>query len=361
MDHADSRPSMADVARLAGVSTQTVSRVVNGSARVHPQTRLDVEEAMTKLHYVPNGPARALRGGGTGTLGVVVHRLSGNAESRIVEAIAHAARAAGYTVTLAELEKPTCEQLEHAVCRLQQQLVDGMIVIRHEVTGPASRDFPIDVPHVVSDPVAIPGRPWVGVDQAGGVARAIRHLLDLGHETVHHLAGPSWSGPAVVRHRAWQTALEAAGRHVPAVLRGDWTAPSGRQAASRLLTRRRRGETVTAALASNDEMAAGLMAAVRESGLRVPEDISVIGFDDTPLAPYLTPPLTTVDQDFAQVGRLLVTSLLNQMQPGENVDDAARVVVPTSLVVRGSTAQPPGDGRAELAPVKRCAPTHQGS
>lgn len=356
MDRTEPRPSMADVARLAGVSPQTVSRVVNGVPRVHPRTRAQVQQAMAQLNYVPNGPARALRGGTSRTIGVVVHRLSGTAESSMVEAIAHAAREAGYTLALAELQTPTCAQLQEAVSRLQQHLIDGLIVIRHELTELVAPELEVTVPHVVSDPASSPGRPWVGVDQAQGTEAAVQHLLSLGHRTVHHLAGPTSSGPALARERSWHRALAAAGREVPAVVRGDWSPESGTTAGRRLLQRRRRGESVTAVLAANDEMAAGLLSALGSARVSVPHEVSVVGFDNIPLARYLSPPLTTVEQDFARVGRELVTSLLAQLRSSGRPRPGERLVVPAPLIVRGSTA-PPGEPSPRRASPAACART----
>ncbi|MFB9956530.1 substrate-binding domain-containing protein [Cellulomonas denverensis] len=166
----------------------------------------------------------------------------------------------------------------------------------------------------------------------------MQHLLDLGHHTVHHLAGPASSAPAEIRVETWRAHLIGAGRPVPEPLRGDWSARSGYQHGQRIAEAVRR-DAITAVFAANDEMAAGLIRALSEAGLRVPRDVSVVGFDDIPLAEFLWPPLTTVQQDFHLIGRQLMDLLLRQIRDREVVADQ-RIIVPTRLVQRASTAPP---------------------
>ncbi|RKS68480.1 DNA-binding LacI/PurR family transcriptional regulator [Motilibacter peucedani] len=329
------KPSIGDVARVAGVSSQTVSRVSTGSERVLPETRARVLAAMESLGYSPNSAARALRGGSFGTLGVIAHRIARTGESRTVEAVVSAARDRGYTVSLVDVVAPTRSKVSEAALRLSHQLIDGLVIIRAETATPTSLVLPPTLPVVVSDSRFVGHHPAVRADQAAGTRLAVEHLLGLGHRTVHHLAGPSDSGPADVRVDAWRAALAAAGRQQPAVVRGDWSARSGYEAAASLAT----ADDVTAVFCANDEMAAGLCRAVHESGRSIPDDLSVVGFDDVPLADYLWPPLTTVHQDFQEIGLRLVDLLLRQLA-GEVLTDE-RVIVPTTLVVRASTAPPP--------------------
>lgn len=175
----------------------------------------------------------------------------------------------------------------------------------------------------------------------------MQHLLGLGHRTVHHIAGPEDSTPAIVREQAWRIALQDAGAPVPEIVRGDWTADAGFAAGRKLIERRAQGESVTAVLAASDDMAVGFVHAAGEAGLGVPADISVIGFDDIPLAAHLVPPLTTVKQDFEAIGAAIVELLVDQIERGrESAETTAetdhrRRVVPASLLVRGSTAAPP--------------------
>jgi DNA-binding LacI/PurR family transcriptional regulator len=326
---------MADVAALAGVSSQTVSRVSMGLDNVRPETRRRVLDAMAELGYSTNVAARALRNGRYGAIGVIAHRLARTGESRTVEAVVEAARGHGYTVTLVDVESPSSHDVTEAVARLSHQSIDGLIIIRAETATPATLALPRRLPVVVSDSRFIGHHPAVGADQTDGARQATAHLLELGHRTVHHLAGPADSAPAQARAEAWRETLVAAGRDVPPLVRGDWTADSGYDVGGRLA-----GEPdVTAVFCANDEMAAGLMRALHERGTRIPEDVSVVGFDGITLAEHLWPPLTTVVQDFPGIGRHLVDLLLQQVH-GKVLDDVHEVV-PVELVVRGSSGPAP--------------------
>lgn len=328
-----SRASIGDVARLAGVSPITVSRVANGADSVAPATRDKVLAAMTKLGYAPNHAARALRSGSFGALGVVVHGLDRTGESRTVEAVVNAARDEGYTVSLIDLESPTQDAVRQAARRLSHQAVDGLVVIRAETVTPVSLALPVGLPVVVSASDLTGRLPAVGSDQAAGVRAAVTHLLDLGHRTVHHVAGPADSSPARIREEAWRQTLHDAGRPVPEVLRGGWTPEAGRQAGHAL------DPEATAVLCANDQAAAGLLLALHERGVSVPDQVSVVGFDDIMLAGYLWPPLTTVRQDFTLIGTELVAMLMEQVRHGTDLSSRYRVV-PVDLVVRASTAAP---------------------
>lgn len=328
-------PSMADVAARAGVSSQTVSRVSTGADKVRPETRRRVLAAMAELGYAPNGAARALRYGSFGTIGMIAHRLARTGESRTVEAVVEAARDEGYTVSIVDVYSPSSDDVTAAAARLSHQAIDGLVIIRAETATPATLALPARLPVVVSDSRFVGHHPAVGADQTGGTRLAVEHLLELGHGTVHHLAGPADSGPATQRADAWRSALEKAGRPVPPPVRGDWTAASGYEQGRRIAE----DTAVTAVFCANDEMAAGLCRALHEAGVRIPDDISVVGFDGIPLAEYLWPPLTTVAQDFPGIGRRLVELLLEQIRTGVELTDV-HTLVPVELIVRRSTAAP---------------------
>jgi DNA-binding LacI/PurR family transcriptional regulator len=202
-------------------------------------------------------------------------------------------------------------------------------------------------------PVQVAGdedRPAVGVDQVAGARLATRHLLDLGHRTVHHVTGPADSQEARGRIEGWRGELLAVDAPVPELLHGDWTPSSGYAAGRQLATRIRGGEQVTAVFLANDQMALGLLAALHEEGLEAPEDVSVVGFDDLPEAPYFTPPLTTVRQDFAELGRRGVQLVLARLQGADLHLDP---VSPT-LIVRGSTGPVRGSGRLSVVRPTGC-------
>ncbi|MBN9140553.1 MAG: LacI family DNA-binding transcriptional regulator [Micrococcales bacterium] len=327
-----SGPSMNDVARLAGVSGQTVSRVTNGSQSVLPETRRRVIDAMDALGYSPNSAARALRSGTFDTIGVIAHKLARTGESRTVEAVVEAARDRGHTVTLIDVDSPSTARLTEAATRLSRQAIDGLVIIRAEVREAARLTLPRDLPVVVSDSVFMGRLPAVSTDQEGGTRAVVEHLLELGHPTVHHIAGPSDSLPARVRRLAWEQNLRARGRTVPEVIQGDWTSESGYAAGARIAA----DPSVTAVFCANDEMAAGLLVALHERSVDVPGDVSVAGFDDVPLARFLWPPLTTVRQSFDVIGRRLVDTLMDQIRDGGTVS-SYRQLVPADLIVRAST------------------------
>lgn len=326
--------SMGDVARMAGVSAQTVSRVARGESSVRPETAERVRGAMRQLGYVPNQAARALRYGSFRTIGVVGHRISRTGEAHIIEAIIEALRVEGYSVMLIDTPSSSAHDLVQAFGKLGRS-VDGMVVLRLETPSPAEVVLPPQMPIVVGDFRFADRHTAVGTDQAGGTRQAVGHLLEFGHRTVHHVSGPTESVQATARERAWQEALREVGRPVPQVVRGDWTPRSGYAAGLQLAA----DPEVTAVFCANDEMALGLLRACHEAGRRVPQDLSVVGFDDI-MAEWLWPPLTTVAQDFAAIGTELVTALMEQLADPDR-SETQRVLVPTRLVVRESS----GPGR----------------
>ena len=330
-------PSMADVAREAGVSGQTVSRVANGKTNVDDATRDRVLAAMRRIGYRPNSAARALRNGKFRSIGVIISALPTFGNSRTLDAIAAAVVAQGFSIILMPVTRPTQGEVTGAFSKLNEQAVDGVIILieQHQLDE-SEIELPRGLPVVVIDSNARYEYPVVDTDQAEGAASATRHLLDLGHQTVWHIAGPPQSYAAERRQRSWQATLEQAGRDVPPVLTGDWSAESGYQHGLRLAD----DPTVTAVFTANDQMALGLLRALHERGRLVPDDVSVVGFDDMEEAAYFWPPLTTVKQSFAEVGRRAVDALIREIQSGEH--EHQEVLVPTELVVRASTAPPPG-------------------
>ncbi|AXE76302.1 LacI family DNA-binding transcriptional regulator [Streptomyces atratus] len=324
---------MADVARVAGVSSQTVSRVSNGFPGVNEETRQRVLAAMKELGYRPNSAARALKRGDFRTIGVITFTLSTTGNVRTLEAIATSAAQEGYSVTLLPVAVPTQDEVRGAFSRLGELAVDAVIVIMEvHLLDSASLSLPPHVKIVVADSDAGDRYAVVDTDQAGGTRDAVLHLLDLGHRTVWHLAGPETSYAAQRRTDAWRRTLEEAGRMPPPLVRGDWSAESGYRAGLHLAEQ----ADCTAVFAANDQMALGLLRALHERGRKVPQDVSVIGFDDIPESGSFLPPLTTVHQDFAEVGRRCVESALRQVRQGEA--ERGTTLVPTRLVVRDSTA-----------------------
>ncbi|MFC8125716.1 LacI family DNA-binding transcriptional regulator [Streptomyces sp. NPDC057302] len=326
---------MADVARLAGVSSQTVSRVSNGFPGVNEATRREVLSAMRELDYRPNSAARALKSGEFRTIGVITFSLSTTGNVRTLEAIAVSAAQEGYAVTLLPVAIPTQDEVRGAFSRLGELAIDAAVVIMEvHLLNDARLSLPPHVKVVVADSDAGDRYTVVDTDQVGGTREAVGHLLDLGHETVWHLAGPEESYAAQRRTDAWRSALGEAGRTPPPLVRGDWSAESGYRAGLELAEQ----ADCTAVFAANDQMALGLLRALNERGRKVPDDVSVVGFDDIAEAGSFQPPLTTVHQDFGEVGRRCVDGVLHQVKHGE--PEHGTTLVPTRLVVRASTAPP---------------------
>ena len=328
-------PSVADVARLAGVSTQTVSRVTSGASNVRPGTRDKVLRAMEQLGYSPNLAAQALRRGSSRTIGVVTQHIQRTGEALTTEGVLSAAWDAGYTVSMVQVERPASEDMRTAVLRLAHQTVDGLVVVQAGRAGREHLSLPAGVPVAVSDSALVGYYPSASADQVQGVRDAVEHLLGLGHRTVHHVTGPEDSQSALIRSAAWAARLKEAGATAPQPVQGDWTAASGYEAGGRLAA----DPEVTAVFCANDEVAIGLMRAMHERGRRVPQDVSVVGFDGLSLGEYSFPSLTTVRQDFWRAGEEMVGLVLEQVASGE-VDGARQILIPTELLVRGSTAPP---------------------
>jgi DNA-binding LacI/PurR family transcriptional regulator len=327
---------MADVGRLAGVSHQTVSRVINGNRHVRPETRRRVLAAMDELGYRPNLTARALATGRSNTLGVVSFDTTLHGPASTLFGIERAAHEAGYFIIVASMKALDRPSLTDAVERLRIQGVDGILVIAPLSSAAEALAFvPNDIPLVAVE--AGPGDqiPVVEVDQASGAAQATAHLLDLGHKTVWHIAGPPEFLEAGRRLEAWRQTLEAAGVEPPPELIGDWSSRSGYELGQRLAA----DSDITAVFVANDQMALGVLRAMHERGRRIPADVSVIGFDDVPEAAYFLPPLTTVRQDFIELGNRALRLMLKTIEYGEQPSGGASV--PPELIVRASTGPPP--------------------
>ncbi len=333
-------PVMADVAKLAGVSHQTVSRVLNDHPNVRQQTRDRVLAVIGQLGYRPNAAARTLVTRRTRTLGVISFDTTLYGPASMLYGIEQAA-SHSYSVSIASLPALDRRSVLGAVDKFLDQAVEGIIVIAPQTTAVAALGHvPADIPLVAVGCGTHASLASVAIDNAAGAALATRHLLDLGHQTVHHLAGPrSWLD-ARERIDGWRQALRAAGAPQPAMLAGDWSSASGYQIGHQLATM----PGVTAVFCGNDHMALGLLRALYEQGRRVPGDISVVGFDDIPESAYFLPPLTTVRQDFGELGRRALRRLLGRISNGDESGPQPVPWVPIApeLVVRTSTARPGG-------------------
>ncbi|HEY4827670.1 MAG TPA: LacI family DNA-binding transcriptional regulator [Solirubrobacteraceae bacterium] len=327
---------MSDVGRLAGVSHQTVSRVINGSPHVRPETRDRVLAAMEELGYRPNSVARALVTGRSRTLGVVSFDTTLYGPASTLFGIERAAHEAGYFIIVASLKALDRSSVTDAVERLRRQGVDGILVIApHEEAGDALLHTHADVPLVAVEAGPDDGVAVIAVDQIAGAVSATQHLLDLGHKTVWHISGPPNFVESRQRRDGWRAALAAAGAEAPEPLVGDWSPRAGYELGRRLSA----DPSVTAVFVANDQMALGVLRATHESGRAVPGELSVVGFDDIPEAAYFLPPLTTIRQDFIEMGRRSLQLLLDTIESDGRTDSGS--LVPPELIVRASTGPAP--------------------
>jgi DNA-binding LacI/PurR family transcriptional regulator len=326
-------PSMADVAALAGVSHQTVSRVLNDSPLVREDTRTRVNAAIRELGYRRNAAARLLVTNRSGRIGMVSAHLALYGPSMIAEAVQEAGREAGYDVAVVGVLDLTEEALQRAVDRLLDQAVEALVVaVAHRDAHHLVRGLSLPIPVVLAQGVS-PGEAMAaGIDQVAGARLATDHLLDLGHHAVAHVSGPRDWTEAEQRREGWRQAHEARGLLPGPELPGDWSAASGYDAGQRLAKDR----DLSAIFVANDSMALGVLRALHEAGRAVPNDVSVVGFDNVPEGGYYWPALTTVAQDFPELGRRAVELAVRAL--GGEDRPTAELAQPVMLV-RGSTGK----------------------
>jgi DNA-binding LacI/PurR family transcriptional regulator len=331
----DDRPARAanifDVARLAGVSHQTVSRVLNDLPNVRPATRERVEHAIAQLRYSPSPVARSLVTRRTRTLGLIAPAVSDFGPTQIGVHVSMAARAARYSVDMVTTADDDPGAVRVAIEGLLRQRVDAIVMIVMD-SGVVEmvRTLELSVPVVAAASSSRRSPLLVQIDQYRGARSAVRHLAELGHTRIAHVAGPARGADSVERVRGWRDELAERGLPVVDLVYGDWTAAGGYR-----IGREMDLEPGMAIFASNDLTALGLMSALRERSLSVPDDISIVGFDDIPEAAYLYPPLTTVRQDFAALGELMLQKVLVAIEEGE--DETTDTPLPTRLVLRETT------------------------
>jgi DNA-binding LacI/PurR family transcriptional regulator len=322
-----------DVARLAGVSHQTVSRVLNGLPNVRPATKERVEQAIAQLRYSPSPAARALVTRRTRTIGLITPGISDHGPVSIAMHFNLAARQARYNVETVSTVDPDPDTVRVAVEGLLRQRVDAIVAVVTDFgVLELVRGLDITIPVVASASTPRRSPRVVSIDQYRGARSAVRHLAELGHTKIHHLTGPAAAPDSAERIRGWRDELAVHRLEAPDLLLGAWTPESGYRVGLTMDL-----EPGAAVFVSNDLCALGLLSALRERGLRVPEDVSVVGFDDVPESAYFTPPLTTVRQDFAALGRQMMQKVLLSLEESE--DETIDTPLPTELVIRDSTQQ----------------------
>jgi LacI family transcriptional regulator len=323
--------TIRDVAARAGVSVATVSRVFNRKGPIREDTIRRVMDVAGEMQYVPHAGARSLSTRSTRTIGVVLPDLHGEFFSEVIRGIDLAARQNGYHLLLSGSHSDREEMRE--VVQAVRGLVDGLIVMSPDLEPSALlADLPTGIDVVMLNS-RVDGRASITVDNSGGARDVVRHLRENGHRHIAFIAGPPHNADAEQRRRGFRIETRANGIET-VELRGNFTETSGHEAGCEILALHPRP---TAVFAANDSMAIGALSAFREAGIRVPEDIALVGFDDIPIARFLTPPLTTVRVEIAELGRRAVGHIVGALNGGD--ETKKRDVIKTTLVVRESSSQ----------------------
>jgi len=329
--------NIKDVALHAGVSITTVSHVVNGTRFVSDIARLRVEEAVRQLGYVPSAVARSLKNNNTLTFGMVIPNNSNPYFAEIIRGVENRCFAAGYNVILCNSNDDPERQATY-LRLLVEKRVDGLVFVAtgsDAVVRATLGDIKTPLVLLDRDVTGMVSSDLVEVNHTVGGEIATRHLLELGHPRVACISGPPGLSPSSQRRAGWKQALEAAGveRRENDLARGDFTARGGHLAMQALLKRKPRP---TAVFVCNDLMAFGALSAAREARISVPEQLSIVGFDDIELAAFSSPPLTTIVQPKLEIGTIAADLLLERVE--KNRQDARRVILDPQLTIRGSTA-----------------------
>ncbi len=326
-------PTMADVARLAKVSPQTVSRVLNDYEFIKPHTRDRVLQAIDSLDYRPNMAARTLATSRSRTIGVIATDYLSYGPATALWGVEQAARAAGYGVSIVSLRESNYRTMTEALERLASQSVEGIVMIAPQDASAHAAFVSFDeIPVVTLSSYDSGEYKPIMLDSAEGSRIATRHLIELGHQAIRHVAGPAGFTVSESRVQGWRDALAHAHLVATEPLVGDWTAESGYIVGKELA----RDHRATAVYVANDRMAQGVLLALHEAGRGVPEDFSVVGFDDVPEAAYLIPPLTTIRQDFTALGRRCIEAVLALINGEPPIEPEPLI---PNLIVRESTAR----------------------
>jgi DNA-binding LacI/PurR family transcriptional regulator len=331
------RLTLRDIAKQAGVSYQTVSRVINKHPYVADETRQRVSEIIAELDYHPNKAARSLAGHRANTIALVASDIQDYGPSQVVINIERAAKAAGYDLVLSIAADTSTTSMRAAINSVLHWQVDGILILKpirgvsYEEMVQISGGLPIVQINSQPDQIV----PSLMIDQDYGTRLLLDHLLNLGHRDFCTIFGPSNYYDAIVRQVACESALHEHGLRAVASREGDWSAASGYAAMRSMLGQ---GVHFTAVFAANDQMALGAMRALREHDLRIPEDVSIVGFDDVPEAAFFEPPLTTIQQNFALLGENSIAYLVECIEKPNT--PAERRLIPPGFVQRLSTASP---------------------
>ncbi|TXK20003.1 LacI family transcriptional regulator [Homoserinibacter sp. GY 40078] len=333
---------MADVARLAGVSVPTVSRVINDADHVTPEKRARVREAIERLRYRPSAAARTLASRQSRTIAVVAGDTMQYGYAATIRGIEEAARADGFAVTITVIDSADASDVSRTAAAVQGQAPAGIVVLKFDPPGVAAlAELRDSAPIVAVSGVRGRDVPQAVLDELHAAQALTAHLLELGHATVHHVRVPP-SRKEDGRTTGWRAALRAAGAEIPATYDASWDPESGREIGHRIAE----DAHVTAVFCGNDEIAMGVIKGLTERGLTVPDDVSVAGFDDHPLAAVWNPALTTARQDFVALGRRAYGLLRSAISGDESARWSSER---PPVIVRESTGPAPGKRRTPLS------------
>ena len=328
--------TITEIAKLCRVSAQTVSRVINNRPDVSPATRDAVEKAIANSGYQPSLLARGLVRRRSQTLGVVVAGLRHFGVSQILNGIAEQSQAAGYGLLLREIADANSPELAPVIDLLISHQVEGIIFATPSTdwTVHLADEIPKNCPPAIflkREPS--PSRTTIGIDNTGGAIMALEHLLALGRTRIAHISGPARWLEARQRHLGWERTLTNAGLAADCFAEGNWSSGSGQLAFRRLIAE---NPDIDAVFAGNDQMALGVLREASDRGIRIPEDLAVIGFDGVPEADQFTPSLTTIAQPLAAIGSSAVDRLLREIEGDDDAVPGADIVMPTQLLIRES-------------------------
>jgi DNA-binding LacI/PurR family transcriptional regulator len=351
------RVTIKEIARMTGVSTQTVSRVINNRPDVSPETRRSVEAAIAEHGFQPSAVARSLVQRRSQMLGVIAAGLRYFGVAQTVNGVAEAAEAAGYSIILKELASFDVPDIAPVVDYFVAHRVEGIIFAPPQM-GANIRRLQEHLPRSAPPVVFLKAEPsseytTIGIDNEAAARQATRHLASLGRRRIAHISGPLEWREARDRRDGWLAALAEAGLEPGSVAAGDWTSASGASAFARILDE---DPAVDGLFAASDQMALGALHVANQRGIRIPEQLAVVGFDGLPEAAEFTPSLTTVYQPLREMGRLAVTELLAVVQ-ADVAPPAHSVWMPTEFIPGESAPLPSSpDGVAEPVAPKRARP-----
>lgn len=328
-------PNIYDVAKLAGVSHQTVSRVINNGPYTKETTKERVLAAMHELGYVPNAAARALVTAKSKIVGILISDIVYHGPAGMMHAMEQEARLGGYFAISASVDPFDSESIVQGIQHLRRLGIEGLVVITPQSNSvKAVQELVTNIPVVFIDSPSEMNTLSASLDNAAGAKKATEHLISLGHKNIIHISGPMSWFDAPPRVLGYEEAMASA-KLSPRVIEGDWSISTGYEIGRNLEIEE---SQVTAIFTANDQLALGLMRGLRQRGYKIPERVSVIGFDDVPEAAYYEPPLTTMRPDFAELGRVAMEMILGRLESGKAIKSDSLV---PELVVRESTATPP--------------------